>query len=245
MMIICEVGLNHMGSIKYANEYINKIIRLKIDGIIFHLREKTFYQQRAGSKFLLPDDFYFKISKKLKKNKIKFGMAVVEPDSIDFCEKINVDFYKIFGDDIGNIKLLNKIKKTKKKTFVSTGTAGLSEIRKFVKHIVGCKQKFTLIHTQLNYDIEVVNLKAIPLLKEKFGLPVSYGNHASNIKVIYLALVYEPSDILFYVKGNKVKKHVDEPHAVRLDELPALVNDLYDLPKSIGSGKKIKMNNQT
>jgi len=73
----------------------------------------------------------------------------------------------------------------------------------------------------------------------------SYGNHASNIKVIYLALVYEPSDILFYVKGNKVKKHVDEPHAVRLDELPALVNDLYDLPKSIGSGKKIKMNNQT
>lgn len=242
-MIICEIGLNHLGSTEYVNQYIKKIINSKVDGIIFHLREKTFYQQNPGSKFLLSDDFYYKISKKLK-NKTKFGMAIVDPDSVDFCEKIGVDFYKIFGDDIGNTKLINKIKETQKKTFVSTGTAGMPEIKKFVKNVGNKKQNFTLVHTQLNYDSSLVNLKAIDSLKQ-FGLSVAYGNHASNIKVIYLALAFEPSDILFYVKGDKVKKHVDEIHAVKLNQLPSFVNDLRLLPKSLGSGKKQKMKNQT
>ena len=242
-MIICEIGLNHMGDAKYTNQYINKILHSNADGLIFHLREKSFYQHNFGSKFLLSDDFYYKISKKLK-NKIKFGMAVVDPDSIDFCEKIGVDFYKIFGDDIGNVKLINKIKETNKKTFVSTGTAGLLEIKKFIKCIGNDKQNFVLVHTQLSYDPNASNLKAISSLKQ-FGLPVAYGNHASNIKVIYLALAYEPSDILFYVKGDKVKKHVDEPQAVRLNELSSFVTDIHLLPKSIGNGKKQKMKNQT
>jgi N,N'-diacetyllegionaminate synthase len=242
-MIICEIGLNHMGDAKYANQYINKILYSNADGLIFHLREKAFYQHNPGSKFLLSDDFYYKIGKKLK-NKIKFGMAVVDPDSIDFCEKVGVDFYKIFGDDIGNVKLINKIKETNKKTFVSTGTAGLPEIKKFIKYIGSSKQNFVLVHTQLSYDPNASNLKAISSLKQ-FGLPVAYGNHASNIKVIYLALAYEPSDILFYVKGDVVKKHVDEPQAVRLNELSSFVTDIHLLPKSIGTGKKQKMKNQT
>jgi N,N'-diacetyllegionaminate synthase len=242
-MIICEIGLNHMGNIKYVNQYIDKIIHSNADGLIFHLREKPFYQHIPGSKFLLSDDFYYKISKKLK-NKIKFGMAVVDPDKIDFCEKIGVDFYKIFADDIGNTELINRMKETKKKIFVSTGTAGLPEIKKFIKNIGDQKENFILVHTQLNYDPGLANLKAISSLKF-FGLPVAYGNHASNLKVIFLSLAYEPSDILFYVKGDLVKKHVDDIHAVKLNELSSFIKDINLLTKSIGTGKKQKMKNQT
>jgi hypothetical protein len=73
-MKICEIGLNHM------SESINKILHLNVDGLIFHLREKSFYQYNFGSKFLLTNDFYYKISKKLK-NKIKFGIYLL-PKSI-------------------------------------------------------------------------------------------------------------------------------------------------------------------
>ncbi len=44
-MIICEIGLNHMGNTKYANEYIDKIIKSKADGILFHIRENHFMIQ--------------------------------------------------------------------------------------------------------------------------------------------------------------------------------------------------------
>ena len=69
-MIICEIGLNHMGDIKYANEYIDKIIKSNADGILFHIREKSFYE--TNPKLLLPDKFYINAIKKIKKHNIKF-----------------------------------------------------------------------------------------------------------------------------------------------------------------------------
>jgi len=79
------------------------------------------------------------------------------------------------------------------------------------------------------------------LLKEKFKMNVGYGNHASNVLTIYVSVAYEPSDLLFYVKGNKFRKHIDESHAVQLNNLKKFIENLRDLQKSIGSKTKIKM----
>jgi sialic acid synthase SpsE len=239
-MIICEIGLNHMGNIKYANEYIDKIIKSKADGILFHIREKSFYD--TNPKLLLPDRFYVDAIKKVKKHKIKFGITLADPNKIEFCKKIGVDFYKIFSRDILEQKILSKIKLTKKITFVSTGMSNLNEIKKFVNIIKSEIKHFTLIHTQLDNDIKKVNLKAILLLKEKFKMNVGYGNHASNILTIYASIAYEPSDILFYVKGSKYKKHIDDPHAVELNNLKKFIENIKDLEKSIGDKTKVKMN---
>ncbi|MBT3407074.1 hypothetical protein HN415_00155 [Candidatus Woesearchaeota archaeon] len=239
-MIICEIGLNHMGNIKYANEYIDKIIKSKADGILFHIREKSFYE--TNPKLLLPDKFYVQASKKIKKHNIKFGITLADPDKIEFCKKIGVDFYKIFSRDILDQKILSKIKSTKKRTFASTGMSNLNEIKKFVNIIKSEIKYFTLIHTQLDNNIKKVNLKAILLLKEKFKMNVGYGNHASNILTIYTSIAYEPSDILFYVKGGKYKKHIDESHAIELDNLKQFIKNIDDLKKSIGMKTKIKMN---
>ena len=62
-----------MGSTKYANEYIEKIIKTNADGILFHIREKSFYE--SNPKLLLPDKFYVQASKKIKKHKMKFGIT--------------------------------------------------------------------------------------------------------------------------------------------------------------------------
>ncbi len=228
-----------MGNIKYANEYIEKIIKSKADGILFHIREKSFYN--TNPKLLLPDKFYIESIKKIKKHNIKFGITLADPDKIEFCKKIGVDFYKIFSRDILDKTIINKIKTTKKKTYVSTGMSNLNEIKKFTKLIQFNKQ-FTLIHTQLDNDIDKVNLKAILLLKEKFKMSVGYGNHAKNIFTVYTSIAYEPSDYLFYVKGEKFKKHPDEPHAIALYNLKDFVKNIKELEKSIGNKTKIKMN---
>ena len=61
-MIICEIGLNHMGDIKYANEYIDKIIKSKAEGVLFHIREKSFYE--INPKLFYQINFMFKLVKK-------------------------------------------------------------------------------------------------------------------------------------------------------------------------------------
>lgn len=232
-----------MGDTEYANKYLKSIIRSKADGVIFHIREKSFYQNKKTSKFELPDEFYFQASKKLKKNRIQLGIALADPEKLDLCERFKADFYKIFSRDVLKQDLVNLVHDTRKKVFVSTGMSDLSEIKKFMDGIKKNKKQITLIHTQLNNNLSFANLKAIPILKNKFHVNIAYGNHTKNINILYTVLAFEPTDVLFYVKGNKAKKHIDETHAVPLDDLSEIIYNLRELPNSLGK-KKIKMNNQ-
>jgi len=238
-MIICEIGLNHMGNTKYANEYIDKIIKSKADGVLFHIREKSFY--KSNSKLWLPDEFYIQSIKKIKKHGLKFGITLADSKKVESCEKLGVDFYKIFSKDILDEKLVKKIILTKKKVFASTGMSNITEIKKFISYIKDNEKNVTLIHTQLDNKIEKVNLKAISLLKNKCKMNVGYGNHASNIFTVYLSIAFDPSDILFYVKGEKFKKHIDDPHAVKLSNLKEFIDNIKELKKAIGKETKIKM----
>ena len=71
-MIICEIGLNHMGNEKYAMNYVRNIVNAKADGVLFHIREKSFYKKYPELE--LSDKFYTSISKLLKKNKLLFQL---------------------------------------------------------------------------------------------------------------------------------------------------------------------------
>ena len=243
-MIVCEVGLNHQGDENYAHEYIDKIIESNADAILLHIREPSFYSKNGNSKFVLSDTFYEEIAKKIKKFNLKFGITISDVNKVDFFEKIDIDFYKIFSKDVRNNELIKKALETKKRVFISTGMSNLEELNELMKTIQNYKKQITLIHTQLSNKLKLVNLKAIPLLKKKFNLPVAYGNHAENTKVMFVALAFEPSDIIFYVKGSKYSQHLDEPHAVQLDDLKEFISDLKNLHFTLGENIKIKMKSQ-
>ena len=242
-MIICEIGLNHNGDVEYANEYLNKIIESKADGVLFHVREKSFYKESNHSKFLLPDQFYIQVFKKLKSNNIKCGVSISDITKIPFFIKNHIDFFKVFSKDIKDFELISSLKSTGKKIFISTGMSDIDEITKLVNFIGNDKNRFTLIHTQLTHDLDHVNLKAISMLEKKFGMSVAYGNHCINTNVLYLSLVFEPSDIIFYIKGNQ-SEHLDELHAIVIDELPQIVRNLKELPRTLGNEVKINMPNK-
>ena len=235
-MIVSEIGLNHLGDSDYADLYLENLINAKSEAITFQIAEKSFYEKKPSLK--LTNEYYSKVSELCHKNKIKFGIALADEEMIDFFENINVDFYKILSKDISNFSLLSKIAKTGKKLFLSTGLAGIPEIKKAVKKIGNFKENTTLIHTQLNQELGNVNLKSIPFLQKKIGLSVGYGHHAINFHVLYLALAFNPSDLFFYVKGKRTLNHPDEEHAFLLNELPELVKNLNQLTKCIGEYKK-------
>lgn len=241
MLIVSEIGLNHLGDSNYADYYLKNIIKAKSDAITFQIREKSFYETDNKSSLKLTCEYYSKANKLCHKNKIKFGIALADEALIDFFESINVDFYKILSKDIGNFSLLSKLAKTEKKIFISTGLAGISEIEKAVKTIGNFKENIVFIHTQLSHNLNHVNLKSIPFLQKKFGLPVGYGHHAMNYNVLYLALAFNPSALFFYVKGDRSLQHPDEKHALFLDHLSELIKNLNQLPKSLGESTKSKM----
>ena len=200
-MIVSEIGLNHLGDSDYADLYLENLINAKSEAVTFQIAEKSFYEKKSNEGLTLTNEYYSKASKLCHKNKIKFGIALSDEEMIDFFENINVDFYKTRSKDIANFSLLSKLGKTGKKLFLSTGLAGIPEIQKAIKKIYNFKETTILIHTQISHDLNHVNLKSIPFLQKKIGLPVGYGHHAINSHVLYLALAFNPSDLFFYVKG--------------------------------------------
>lgn len=238
--VICEIGLNHFGDESYADKYIDGLLKSAPDGITFLARETDFYKGKFKNWFL-PDKYYRKAAKRIKSAGVKFGMSICDIEKINFFEEIKADFYKIVGKDINNFELVRAMLKTNKSVFISTGIADDKQIRKFINLSKNYTSKITLIQTQLNYETDQVNLKAISLMKKKFGLPVAFGLHAVNPNVLYTALGFEPSAVFLYIKGNRRVAHGDEEHAISLKDYPVILSNLRELPRTIGTGQKVKM----
>ena len=241
-MIICEVGLNHLGLEDYANQYIETLLKSKADAITFALPKVSFYENERFRDFKLEKEFVIKASDKIRNGNMAFGISIDDEGDVAFLETLGVSFYKVLSKDINNIGLIdNLINSTNKKLFVSTGMSDLCEIEAFCKHVEPVKERFTLVHTQLTHDIKSVNLKAIDVLRNRFSLPVAFGMHCADHNVLYLSLAFEPADIFIYVKGGMSSNHPDEEHAIPLGDIQKVIKNLLELPQSIGEGIKLKM----
>lgn len=236
-MLIAEIGLNHLGNKDIAKDYINQLSDTYVDGITFQVRESEYYELKPELKL---DNFeYADLISLIKNNNKKAGIAIADIEQINFFESLDVDFYKIIRNDITNNELVKKLILTNKKIIVSTGTCSESTICDFINKFKN--NNIVLNHTQLSYDTKDCNLSAINTLKSKFNINVSYGSHCSNFNVLYMALCYQPSDILFYVKRNSSFKYPDDKHAIPLNKVGNITKNLKDLSEAIGSGNKKQM----
>ena len=241
-MIIAEIGLNHNGSFEIAKQYVSDLCETKIDGITFQVREPAFYQNEY-SKYSLQQTEYKELIRQIKKTQKKVGIAIADAYKIDFFDSLQVDLYKVIRKDLLDDSMMKKLKSTGKEIIVSTGLCSDEEIQKFIiKH--GSYDKLVLNHTQLSYNVEDCNLLAIDKMKEKYNLPVSFGSHCLDNKVIYLSLCYNPHHILFYVKNNSKDHFLDSKHAILLSEVEQTIDNIKTLSTSIGSGHKKAFHNK-
>ena len=150
---------------------------------------------------------------------------------------INNPKFKLTNDII-NKKLITKLISTNKKLIISTGLSSENDIQNFINEF-GTKN-ITLNHTQLSYDPKDCNLSAIKVMKSQYNCNISYGSHCDNKNVLYMALCYNPSDILFYVKYDD-QIYPDDKHAIKLNNIDTVISNLKNLTTAIGTGIKNKM----
>lgn len=237
-MIIAEIGLNHLG--QYVEEYVEELISTDVDAITLQVREKEYYDRKPH--LLLTAYTYPNFIETVHRAGKKVGIAIGD-SCVDFFEGLGVDFYKVIRNDITNLPLIDSLKATNKEIIVSTELSSEDEINQFVKYI-NWNRNFKLNHTQLSYEVKDCNLSAIHHMKDRYNLDVSFGLHSDNINVLYMALVYEPSDILFYVKLDRDLEYPDSRHAIPLKKVNEVVKNLKALPLALGDGRKRKMENK-
>ena len=77
---------------------------------------------------------------------------------IDEINGLGCDFWKILSRDFYNKNIIKKLKKTKKKKYISTGFSSIKEIREFSNNF---GKYGYYIHTSLSHKYEDINLNAI------------------------------------------------------------------------------------
>jgi N-acetylneuraminate synthase len=103
--------------------------------------------------------------------------SAFDPTSVELLEALAAPAYKIASFELVDIPLLERVAATGKPVIVSTGMATLEEIDEAVRAIG--PRRLSLLHCVSSYPArpEDMHLRAIPLLAERFGVPVGLSDH--------------------------------------------------------------------
>ena len=101
--------------------------------------------------------------------------------SVDFIDQFDPPFYKIASASLTDDELLSHTRKKGKPIVLSTGGSTLDQIDHAVE-VLG-KEDLILLHCCSAYPSQYaeLNLRAIPVLRERYGVPIGYSGHETGI----------------------------------------------------------------
>jgi N-acetylneuraminate synthase/N,N'-diacetyllegionaminate synthase len=208
-IIIAEAGVNHNGDINIARKLIDKAVEAGADYVKFQTfkAEKLVSKSAKKAEYQFENDIgqkdtqfemlknlelseqaHFDLKKYATSKKIKFLSAGFDEESIDFLDKLNVDFFKIPSGEITNKPYLQHIARKGKPVIVSTGMATLKEIEDALNVLYkeGLSEKqITVLHCNTEYPtpMQDVNLKAMITIQKAFNVNIGYSDHTLGIEV--------------------------------------------------------------
>jgi len=168
--------------------------------------------------------------------------CVYERSSVDFCEKIEVDAYKLHSADLSNPYLVRCVAQTGRRIDLSVGASTLDEIQKAISWIK--RASGTAIWLMYGYQnfptrTDEVNLSYMMKLKRLFELPLGYQDHsdADTEAAFWLpaAAMGMGVDILEkHITHDRSLKGIDHEAALNPDEFARFVRMVRTIEGAMG-----------
>jgi len=257
VFIIAELSANHNQSFQLAVETIHAMkeagadaVKLQTytpDTITINSRNELFMKKdglwKGQSLYELYQKAYtpWEWQPELKELAEKLGMVCFsspfDKTAVDFLEEMDVPAYKIASFEIVDIPLIEYVASKGKPVIMSTGVATLEDIELAIDT---CRKAdnndIALLKCTSSYPApyEEMNLKSIPFLKEKFGLPVGLSDHTMGIEIPVAAVAL---GAVIIEKHFILDKKLDTPDkAFSLDptEFKQMVDAVRNVEKALG-----------
>ena len=256
--IIAEIGINHNGDISIAKKLIDAAVESGANAVKFQKRNlESIYQKQIlenptldsqGTEILLDvlNDIEFKeddfqnILNYCKGKKITFLCTPWDIPSVDFLEKLKVSAYKIASADLTNFPLIRYISERKKPMIISTGMSTMDEIEKTVNFVKNENASFLLLHCNSTYPspTELLNLNLIPVLQEKFNVPIGYSGHEIGIIPSITAANMNGVVIERHITLDKTMQGLDQAASLEPNEFKEMIQHIRESEKAKGTTVK-------
>jgi N-acetylneuraminate synthase len=145
---------------------------------------------------------------------------------------------KVASASITDIELLKKIASKKIPVIMSTGMSTIQEIEKAVETLG--TDNLLIAHSTSAYpcDPKELNLKMIPVLQEKFGVPVGYSGHETGLQTTVAATVLGACFVERHVTLDRSMWGSDQAASVEPQGMQKLVRDIRIVEQALGDGIK-------
>lgn len=255
--IICEIGINHSGSIEIAKELIKMAKDCGADAVKFQKRNvpmvysKAFLDsprespwgntQRAQKEWLEFDTSnYDDIDKYCKEISIDWFASAWDMRSVEFLKQYNLEYNKIASPMLTHRDLVSSLAGAGKHTFISTGMSTWEQIDWAVNCFKRSGTPFTLMHCVSIYPLadSLCNLKMIQVLRKRYGCDVGYSGHEVGITPSLIAVAMGVFAIERHITLDRASYGSDQSASLEKRGLELLVREARLINAMKGTGDK-------
>jgi N-acetylneuraminate synthase len=157
--------------------------------------------------------------------------------AVDFLEAMNVPAHKVASFELVDIPLIQKMARTGKPLIMSTGMATVEEIEEAMQAArdAGAKQ-IALLKCTSSYPApaEEMNLRTIPELARRFGVPAGLSDHTMGIAVPVAAVTLGACIIEKHITLSRAEPGPDSSFSLEPHEFKAMVDAVRVAEKALG-----------
>ncbi|MCK9631767.1 MAG: N-acetylneuraminate synthase family protein [Methanoregula sp.] len=248
MYIIAEIGQAHEGSLGIAHSYIDALAETGVDAVKFQVhiadaessvfepfRVNFSYEDQTRYDYWKRMEFtteqWTELKKHCEKKGLNFIPSTFSNASVDMMEQIGVGAYKIGSGEVNNFLMLQKIARTGKPVYLSSGMSSFSEIDSAVELLKHFKNPLTILQCTSAYPAKPQDwgLNVIPELKERYHVPVGYSDHSGDIYACLAATTLGAEVLEFHVVFDKRMFGPDTCASLTIDQVKMVVTGSHDI----------------
>ena len=253
--VIGEIGINHNGDLEIARKLLDvasvaganavKFQKRTVDVVysaeeLNRPRENPFGPTNGDLKrgLELGLDAYKQIDEHCRAKGMTWFASCWDQASVDFIEQFNPPVYKIASASLTDDNLLRHHKKTGRPLIISTGMSTLAQCDHAVE-VLGTAN-LVILHTTSAYPAKIadLNLKMIPTLRARYGVPVGYSGHEVGLATSYAAAALGACMIERHITLDRAMWGSDQAASVEPQGLMKLVRDVRTIELGLGDGVK-------
>jgi N-acetylneuraminate synthase len=253
--LVGEIGINHNGNLDLAKSLISVAKTAGWNAVKFQKRtveivytpeelakprENPFGETngdlKRGLEFGLEQ--YREINEFCEETEIPWFVSCWDEPSVDFIQHFPVPCYKIASASLTDDALLRKTRATGKPIMLSTGMSTYEEIDHAVE-VLG-KDDLILIHTCSCYPslYPELNLRLIPELRKRYGVPVGYSGHETGIPSSVAAVALGACVVERHITLDRSMWGSDQAASLEPSGISRLARDIHLVETSMGDGIK-------
>jgi N-acetylneuraminate synthase len=253
--VIAELGINHNGDIETAKKLIDVAEAAGCNAVKFQKRtvEVVYSKEelekprenpfgatngdlKHGLEFDLED--YREINSYCREQEIAWFASCWDEGSVDFINQFNPPCYKIASASLTDDDLLRYIRSKGKPIILATGMSTLEQVDHAVE-VLGT-ENLIILHSCSTYPAlyEELNLKVIPVMKDRYKVPIGYSGHETGLASSVAAVALGACVIERHITLDRSMWGSDQAASLEPSGITRLVRDIRLIEKSMGDGVK-------